>query len=306
VTSELNVYSIISKNYLAHLRVSSRSLKKYRENVRHHVLLLDDDSDYLGEEDKNEFIFYRVEQVTDIDNLIELYRQYNPFELACIFKAKFARFLFSDVKLETLFYLDTDLFFYSSFQLAEHLLLQANIVLTPHRVIPESLKSRAEIYEEAGQLSTGLYNMGYFGLRHSLETLRFLDWWDERTETNCRRDLGRGFFDDQLWVNAAPVLFEEVVVIKDQGYNVSNWNLNERELSKKKNVFYANKSPLIFFHFSQANVLQEKFLTSYRNILVDEDPVLKEIYREYRTEMLSAGLEEIRTLPFSKCFELVP
>lgn len=304
MNSQLHVFSIISKNYLAHLRVMSDSLRKSRSNLVHHVLLLDDSAGYISSEDEKRFSFYAVEDLCSADKIFELYSKYSCFELSCIFKSKFAKHLFGKKRIESAFYLDADLYFLTNFIEAEKLLESSNCVLTPHQVQPSKPVLPEQVFAEAALFSAGTFNMGFFGLRNSKETMKFLDWWDVRTEANCRRDVGRGFFDDQAWIDPAFVLFDGFKIIKNPAYNVANWNLNERLVEHKANKYFSNGEPLVFFHFSQANIRQDKFLTSYKTILLDSCPAIRELYFEYKELLLKADFESVFKWPFSKSLEV--
>lgn len=52
----------------------------------------------------------------------------------------------------------------------------------------------------------------------------------------------------------------------DPGYNISYWNLHERYISKSGDYYMVNNiSPLVFYHFSGFDPLNEEVLSKYQD-----------------------------------------
>jgi hypothetical protein len=297
-------FSIITKSYWAHLQTTAASIARFHPDFKYNVLIIDDVYGFADFTKDSRFSFFRPEDFISHQLLLKLYKENSPFELSCIFKAKFAQYLFTKKNFEKLVYLDVDLFFYQPITPFLNDLEQFNIIITPHLLTPKANPAKEGIWLEAFQIGTGLYNMGFFGLRKSAETLSFLSWWDERTSFRCRRDLGHGMFDDQSWIDPVPIIFDSVKVFKDPGYNVANWNLYERNLVKKNNSFFVDDIPLTFFHFSQANVLQETHLTNYRDLLLKSNSALEQLFLLYKEALLQNKFEEVSLWKFHKSFTI--
>lgn len=68
-----------------------------------------------------------------------------------------------------------------------------------------------------------------------------MDWWKSKLEKLCLNDIDLGLFVDQKWIDLIITLFDDVVVLKDNRYNMAYWNIFQR-LDYIKDV--------VFFHFS--------------------------------------------------------
>lgn len=106
-------------------------------------------------------------------------------------------------------------------------------------------------------LRVGIINGGYIGVKRSMEAEAMLDWWTARLEHYAFNDAEQGLFTDQRWLTAALILFDKIYVLKHDGYNVAFWNINQRSISMKDGVNYANGKPFRFFHFSNIHYLRD-------------------------------------------------
>ena len=97
----------------------------------------------------------------------------------------------------------------------------------PHNQI---LLYRFLLPDEKQILNSGIFHAGFFALKRSSETLKFLDWWQKRTAEKGYIQLCKGMNGDQLWLEHVPIFFEKVLVEKHEGLNVGAWNLAERKL----------------------------------------------------------------------------
>lgn len=302
----INVYSIISKTHLANLQTVAESFNKYHSEVMYHVLLIDDIDGYCDLNELKGFKFYYPENICSASDLQELYVKYDAFHLACIFKAKFALFLFNNEKLKSLIYMDTDLYFCGAITnfLAE--LKNCNALFTPHlcHADMDQKLTKANLAQEAYVNATGIYNLGFFGINNTEESKKFLLWWYMRTKTFCHRDLRAGFFDDQKWLDPVHVFFEKISAFKNQSYNVAVWNLVERDVTKKNGRYFVNDDPLVFFHFSQINPAQDLFLTNHSPAKLKDFPAVHSLFQDYRKHLLTNKWERYNGLSFVKTIEM--
>lgn len=303
-----NLFSIISKSRFSFLLSMHQSFIKHSDKKYfHHVLLIDDCKGYINEEDHTEFIFYKIEDLFESDEIQSLYKRYNAFHLASALKPKFALSLFKNKNISSLVYLDTDLYFCDSIKKFEIELKKYNALFTPHLLLANNnvdSVSQRQILFEAKINSTGLFNMGFFGLNKSEETIRFLQWWYHRNKELCNRE-NPGIFDDQKWIDSAFIFFQNFGVFRHLGYNVSWWNLFERPLSQVNNKYYIQKDRLVFFHFSQVNLEQEIYLSSYYPVLLDHYLVLKHIYIEYKNLLLKNNWVTTKDWMYTKTVKIV-
>ncbi|MDN4593224.1 hypothetical protein, partial [Polycladomyces subterraneus] len=150
---------------------------------------------------------------------------------------------------DRLVYLDTDTKVFSPFHEVNQVLDQSPIILTPHITHPSMQDELEKMQDELEILKHGLYNSGFIALKRTEESLRFLNWWTERLNRLCYRDLSRGIYGDQRWLDLAPIYFD-VHILQHPGYNVAKWNLYHRKITLTNGKFLVNDQPLRFYHFA--------------------------------------------------------
>ncbi|HEX3111599.1 MAG TPA: group 1 glycosyl transferase, partial [Thermoanaerobaculia bacterium] len=144
-------------------------------------------------------------------------------------------------------YLDPDIVVYS--KLAE---LDGDgqpfITLTPHLTTPAEEEGHAR---ERGILIAGAWNLGFIAITRDPQLDAFLGWWKRRLERECVVEPEQGLFCDQKWIDLVPGLFDRVMPLRHDGYNVAYWNLAQRPVTRNGvGAFVVNGQPLRFFHFS--------------------------------------------------------
>ncbi len=76
---------------------------------------------------------------------------------------------------------------------------------------------------------SGSYNLGFVALRATEVSRRMLRWWQERLYDKCLVRISEALFVDQKWMDLAPGLFKDVLVLNHPGYNAAYWNLHGRD-----------------------------------------------------------------------------
>jgi hypothetical protein len=193
---------------------------------------------------------------------------------------------------DRLVYLDTDTKMFGPFHEVNQVLDQSPIVLTPHITHP-SMQDELEISKH------GLYNSGFIALKRTKESLRFLDWWTERLDRMCYRDLSRGIFGDQRWLDHAPVFFD-VHILQHPGYNVAKWNIYYRNITLTNGQFLVNGLPLRFYHFAEFSRI--RYLEIIKGMLPDQRHPIHLLVDQYSRELSEMGYHPSRTFPCSYNF----
>ncbi|MFI8376903.1 putative nucleotide-diphospho-sugar transferase [Pseudomonas helleri] len=156
---------------------------------------------------------------------------------------------------EKVVFLDPDICMFSSIDPILEVLDKQDIVLTPHYITPNESS-------DVGMMRFGSYNLGFYAIRKTNESVRFLQWWSERCLNLCYFETQFGLSTDQKWISIAPCFFPSLYTSFDLGWNVAFWNLHERKISKKNDNFIINdKFPLIFFHFSSFDESKPELLS---------------------------------------------
>lgn len=279
-------YTICSANYLAYAKSLGDSLVEHNSHHKFIIVIVD----RYPELDASFFLPHSIICIDEmgINEFAEMSRQYNIFELSCAVKPFAASYIFESFSAcEQVLYFDSDIHIFHSLKTAEEHLNHSSVIITPHFCKP--INTRVRSYIERTVLRSGIYNGGFFGLKRCEETAQFLTWWKKRLEIFCYNDTKNGLFVDQLWLNLAPLLFKNVNVFYNEGYNTAYWNLDERSFSSNENNLIVNqKYPLVFFHFSgysfeNKNTISN-FFTDYK--LVD-NPLLMPLFEKYKTSVIA-------------------
>jgi hypothetical protein len=186
----------------------------------------------------------------DFDRLIF---RYSLLEAATAIKASLLKWVFNRYGEENhVIFLDPDIWVFSPFIEVIQELSQSAILVTPHHVVDE--KALDAIQDNMYRtLRCGIFNAGFLGLNRSIETSSFLDWWEDKLLSQCYMDFTCGLYLDQKWLDMA-MSFYDLTVLRHPGYNVANWNISQRPISKKSDGSYvAANMPMRFFHFSGIN-----------------------------------------------------
>lgn len=152
-------------------------------------------------------------------------------------------------KFEKIVFLDPDTCVFHSMAGVVKELDHYPIILTPHYLSP---KEGGQSDSDLGMMRFGSFNLGFYAVNNSDESLKFLRWWCDRCFRLCYFESQFGLSTDQKWVSIAPCFFPNLHVSFNLGYNVAFWNVHERVLSKVAEGAYLvnGEYPLIFFHFS--------------------------------------------------------
>ncbi len=293
--AELAACTIVSKNYLAYARTLARSFKALHPDIPFYVLLVDQ-LDGSVDPTKEPFCLVEVESL-GIPHFKQISFQYDILELNTNVKPTFLKHLLASGHRKVL-YLDPDIRIYSQLSDAFGELDAATILLTPHTLGPIGDGRRPS---EQDHLLSGVFNLGFIGVRACEETAKFLDWWERRCLECAFNELRSGLFVDQKWVSFAPCYFPGAKIFRHEGCNVAYWNLQERMLGPTNDGLMVNaKYPLVFFHFSGLPLADLDSISRHQDRLtLAERPDLRPLFEEYRRELLENGHEDARSAPYA-------
>lgn len=215
---------------------------------------------------------------------------------------------------DAVIYFDPDIIVFQALHELNKALSTYSLVLTPHTCSPTPDWERPN---EQHHLSTGIFNLGFIGLRRDDTARHFVNWWKDRLVYECRIDLCAGLFVDQHWVNFAPVYYDNVLIDHHKGYNAAYWNLHERYFSKNEAgawvvngsaVLTGNNSeeePLQFFHYSgynpdrpnEVSKYQTRFTFADTGPLARQRPDVRPLFELYRERLLANHNEQYRQYP---------
>jgi hypothetical protein len=218
-----------------------------------------------------------VDEVFESEFLLKLANNYTPAEFCWVLKPFISSWLLMSYQL--LFYFDSDICFFDSIDCVCHEMMDADILLTPHYLLPFGCKTSFGV-RALSLLRGGIFNAGFLGLRKSEQTLSFLKWWQVHVSRHGRNEPDNGMCGDQRWLDLVPVLFEQAKICRHPGMNVGYWNIHERQIDKNQYGFQVFGYPLVFMHLSAFN---EKNALSFSDHLLSfkADGALAEILDAY-------------------------
>jgi len=236
------VCSVISPNYRAAARVLMSSVRTHEPEWDRFVLVVGGETTSSGDEP---FEAMAIDAI-GLPELADFTFRYTLLELDTAVKPWLIAHLFAR-GYDQVVYLDPDIVVYS--RLAElDGVGQPFITLTPHLTTPVESDGYAR---ERGILIAGAWNLGFIAVTRDPQLDAFLTWWKRRLERECVVEPEQGLFCDQKWIDLVPGLFDRVLPLRHDGYNVAYWNLAQRPVTRDgAGAFVVNGQPLRFFHFS--------------------------------------------------------
>lgn len=128
-----------------------------------------------------------------------------------------------------------------------------SFLLTPHHLHDEPSHQGAYINMRRS-LVYGAYNLGFTAFSRGEEALAALRWWHEKLKNFGFNNPSSGFFLDQKWMDLAVGLFSGSRILRHSGFNVANWNVARRKLSRQgDSIICGDGTPLLLLHFSSVD-----------------------------------------------------
>ena len=183
--------------------------------------------------------------------------RYSGFELCCAMRGLFHAHMHRQTPHDKWIMLDTDMAVLSSLAPVWAMLDAHELILTPHSTVP--VAPELAVPHEVALLNHGLYNGGFLAMRRSVPSATASDWLASRLDTlghhgplktNDRSLRHLRLFVDQLWLNLMPLYFQDVLLLRDEVYNLGHWNLFQGTLQEQDGSATFDGRPVVIAHFS--------------------------------------------------------
>jgi hypothetical protein len=189
-------------------------------------------------------------------------------------------------KLEAVFYIDADMFFYSDPSPIWEEFTGHSIVIVGHRFSPK------DAYKAQRH---GIYNVGLAGFRRDENALECLTWWRQRCIEWCYARSTGDRFADQKYLDDWPVRFQNVVVAQHKGVGLAPWNMKNYAVTSRDGQIFVDDQPLVLYHFHTFRELGRLTFSLFsRDYSLRRGPV-RLIYRPYVSAIRQA-IEDVRSL----------
>ena len=248
------VFTVCNLAYLQKALVLAESLLRY-DRIKLNIYIIDKKVDVDLPINVADFTW--IEDV-GIPRLYELAFKYDITEFSTSLKPGLTLKLLE--KFEKVIFLDPDICLYHSVSPILNDLNEHSIVVTPHYTVP---MPDSFLDSDMRLLRFGSFNLGFYAVTNSDQSLYFLRWWNNRCLRLCFFEAQFGLSTDQKWVSIAPCFFKDLYVSFNLGYNAAIWNAHERSITKgSDNTYLVNgKYPLVFFHFSSFDEAKPEVLS---------------------------------------------
>lgn len=178
----------------------------------------------------------------------------------------------NNLNLETICYLDADLFFYSSPEPIYQELGQNSILIVKHRYSPKYAKN---------QEKCGVFNVSMIIWRNDEISLSCLKEWREQCLNWCFARYEDGKFGDQLYLNNWPQKYTKLHILRHKGANVAPWNINNYQIKKETHCIFVDQDVLIFYHFHTLKIFDfNKFYLSSYPLTSEQKKIIYKPYLE--------------------------
>lgn len=232
--SKICVVNIIANDYLPNQLVFAKQFKKLHPKIDLFCLSLEN-KDFKSPL----FTTLKLKNIKNIKNINLLTFKYNVLELSTAVKPHIINWLLQKYQYDKVVYFDSDILVKKSIIKIINRLNKHDVILTPH--IKQPIKDN-KLPNEIDFAKSGYFNLGFIAFKQNKKTLDFLNWWSEKTEKYCYIDFDKFYFVDQRWIDFAPI-FLDAYIIKEAGYNIAYFNLQEY-------INKVNKKDIYFIHFS--------------------------------------------------------
>ena len=288
------IFTIVSCNYIAYAVTLMQSVREFHPEADRFIVLADSYREFPGLDAAAELIFcdeIGIELISNMQlwySVIEFNTAIKPF----VFRHLFDRFAYDEVV-----YLDPDILLFRPMAEVFDGLGAHNIVLIPH--IMEPLQDGKEP-SDLSIMKSGVYNLGFLGVRNDPEARALIAWWGERCYLHCRVDVAGHMFTDQRWMDLAPTFVPNPLILRHPGYNVAYWNLAHRRIEQDGDgTWLVNGGPLVFFHFSGISPEDPTVFSKHQNRFTAETlgPV-SALCELYRRRVIANGWEKYSRLRY--------
>ncbi|GGA63277.1 hypothetical protein GCM10008015_00200 [Flavobacterium palustre] len=299
-------FTICAKNYIGLALVLEKSIKKFNSDIEFFIFVADEihKEDNILDLPKNVIVAKDVVGI-EPQTWNQMSFKYDLTEFCTSIKPSCFKYIFEKHNPDSCIYFDPDILVYNSLDCIYDNLVENSIMVTPHITTIET-KYTGKLNERS-LFYSGMFNLGFLGLKNDDSAKRMLDWWEIRLEDRCFQNMMENYFTDQKWMDFLPSFFsKELLISSNLGLNVAPWNFYEREIiyecdeylvKNRINTSEKNTFPLTFIHFSGFNY---KFLIDDKVTQANIKDL--EIYSDYKQpiDIYIEYLKESDFLKYSK------
>jgi glycosyltransferase involved in cell wall biosynthesis len=279
------VFTIVSASYISLAATLMQSVRDHNPGAARFIVLVDAMQDFPGLDLAAELLPAEACGIAGFGNMA---LWYDVMELNTAVKPSVFLHLFGR-GFGQVAYLDPDILVTAPLQPVWDGLDGHSCVLTPHHLQP---LQDGRHPNDLAIMKSGVYNLGFLGLRNDEDAMRLARWWADRLLTGCRVDLPGHMFTDQRWMDLAPAFVPRTLILRHPGCNLAYWNLPHREVrGSAATGFTVDGQPLVFAHFSGIKPDDPCSFSKHQDRYTADTlpPAMAELCEEYRRRVMRNG-----------------
>jgi hypothetical protein len=294
-TAARAIFTIVSANYIAYAATLMQSVRDHHPNAARFIVLVDAPQDFPGLDLAAGLL---QADACGIPGFADMALWYDVMELNTAVKPSVFLHLFSQ-GFDRVIYLDPDILVAAPLQEAWTGLQDHSCVLTPHHTQP---LQDGRHPNDLAIMKSGVYNLGFLGLRGDADGTRLARWWADRLLAHCRVDIPGHMFTDQRWMDMAPAFVARTLILRHPGCNLAYWNLPHREVrGAPATGFTVDGRPLVFAHFSGIKPDDPGSFSRHQDRYTADTlpPAMAALCADYRRRVLANGWARTTALPYA-------
>jgi hypothetical protein len=266
-------------NYYARgLTLYESMMKHTSEEFQLYVLCLDEKAEQLiQKQGKSNLIPIKLSDLEAQDSELLACKQHRSIvEYFFTLSPCLPLYLFKNFHIDSVCYLDSDLYFFDDPSLIYKESKGKSIFITEHNFPKE--QQHLEAY--------GKFNVGCQVYLNNETGNKCLERWRAQCIEWCYDKLEETRFADQKYLDEWPSLYKnELRISTHEGINLAPWNLVTYNIEVKDKAVRINNKPLIFFHFQGLRYLGGKWFSHSlsRYNLKPNKLYINYIYKPYLT-----------------------
>ncbi len=281
-----NFCTLFDSHYLIRGLAMYQSLAKHLADFHLYIYPFDDEClKVLRKLDLPNVTLVPIQDLKD-EEFLKIKDNRNPKEYCWTGKPCITRHALINFNLESITYIDADLYFFYPPEAIIDELGNDAILITEHRFPADEDKSRL----------TGKYCSQLITFKNNAGGWQVLDWWRKSCLQWCYDKYEDGKFGDQKYLDDWTTRFTGVHELQHLGGGVAIWNVNNYNITKENNNLWVREKnsakvlPLIFYHFHGVRLFNLSSRVIVESTQFINKDIKKLIYLKYSEELTRAWL----------------